>query len=173
MTLPESFFPHYKNECLLRTDAYNSSDSQLRKLAQMNRGGVAMFLRENFTYTRYVFLTQNVEAVVKPFKLLVATLYRPPTYPLQLFTNNLLSLLDEFTHFKAPTVILGDFNENFQGSNISKFNQTLYSCGYKQLVTDPTTESGTCLDLIFCKCFKQNVELDIQVIPVYSAIMEL
>lgn len=77
--------------------------------------------------------------------------YRPPstsitelqTLPLKL--HHLAAM-----HNCCSTIIIGDFNENLN-NNYTPISQVYCSEGFKQLISHPTTKSGSTIDLIFAK----------------------
>ena len=80
----------------------------------------------------------------------IIAVYRRP----QLISTYLLSFLANYLecipHETVPTVILGDFNNNLLSPDHSTgIIQLLEVRGFKQMVTQPTTDSGSLLDHIY------------------------
>ena len=82
-------------------------------------------------------------------EMCVIAVYRRPQLPL----SNFLSLLESYVrciqHQIMPTLILGDFNENLLNTGSSRLQQFMSSLGFLQLVSRPTTDSGSLLDHIY------------------------
>ncbi|VDI10927.1 ATP-dependent DNA helicase PIF1 [Mytilus galloprovincialis] len=147
--LPPSLLPDFILCSKSRSEAYTST-SPYSTLAAAERGGVA---------------TLSHKDIEKPTKLVLINIYRPPVYPLQLFCHNLDHLLDEVdSKENLPVAIIGDFNDNVFQLN-SKILELLTNYGYKQIVQQMTTESGSCLDLVFVKNFGKCPTCT--VIPIY------
>ena len=61
--------------------------------------------------------------------------------------EKLLTMLLKFIEESRPTVILGDFNENFSES--STICKTLKSMDFRQLIEDPTHDKGNTIDHVY------------------------
>lgn len=70
--------------------------------------------------------------------------------------NSLLSQIDK--EISCPVLIMGDFNDNYFGQS---FLKETYN-GYRQLVNKPTTESGSCLDLVLAKDFPEDPKVTVE-----------
>ena len=94
---------------------------------------------------------------------LFVVIYRPPSYTMQIFIDSLARLLQEIQSLEVPSVIVGDFNTNISQICGSTLVRKFEEYGLQQLVDYPTTEGGTCLDLVFVKGFRCTTKL----IPTY------
>ncbi|CAG2247064.1 unnamed protein product [Mytilus edulis] len=167
--LPPSLLPDFILCSTSRSEAYTSSTSPYSTLAAAERGGVATLVHKDVHFSKKNYSAVNIEYVAiqieKPSKLVLINIYRPPVYPLQLFCHNLVHLLDEVENKENLAVaIMGDFNDNVFQLN-SKILQLFTKYGYKQIVQQMTTESGSCLDLTFVKNFGKCPTCT--VIPIY------
>jgi exonuclease III len=119
-------------------------------LAGTHRGGVAMFVHNKHLQRHFPILTSHLEVVaVVVNNVLLVTLYRPPSYRMQFFIERLNLLLQEIHNHSMPSVIVGDFNADVLKECENTIVQKFAEFGFKQLVRFPTTEGGTCLDLVF------------------------
>ena len=67
--------------------------------------------------------------ISEPLQMIVASVYRPPSTPIDVFMNHMLEIVAQFQH--VPTCIVGDFNEDV---SITSKNPLLFKClGYKPL----------------------------------------
>ena len=66
-----------------------------------------------------------------------------------MFIENFTKLLQEIQQLSCLSIIVGDFNTNVLHCKENKLIKSLEKYGYTQIVNVPTTEGGTCLDLIF------------------------
>ena len=123
----------------------------------LQHGGVGMYTEQNIIFDQ-INLNINIECLIYKFTLLnmvVAVVYRPPTYPISLFKNNLTQLLERMKPLSNTTVIMGDFNENILNScTISNF---MSSKGFTQYVTTATTSKGTIIDHVYVKSTEYKV----------------
>ena len=85
-----------------------------------------------------------VVEISEPIQIIVISVYRPPSTPIDIFMNLMLEIIAQFQH--APTCIVGDVNEDVS------ITSNIYCCtmfrlqGFKQMVNKPTHDSGTVID---------------------------
>ena len=48
--------------------------------------------------------------ISEPIQMIVVSVYRPPSTPVDVFMNHMLQIIAQFQH--VPTCIIGDFNED-------------------------------------------------------------
>ena len=48
--------------------------------------------------------------ISEPIQMIVVSVYRPPSTPVDVFMNNILEVITQFHHI--PAYIVGDFNED-------------------------------------------------------------
>ena len=93
----------------------------------------------------------------------MAVIYSPPCYPNSSFKHNLGKLFDWLNQISNTIIVMGDFNENIlKGSSICKF---MGQKGFKQHVTQETTEKGKLVDHVYVKTTQYDVEC--AVMPAY------
>ena len=159
-------FPEYTLYHTDRSEAFIKDLPVIFKAADMDRGGVAMLIKQTNLQRPIIFKTTHLE-VVGAFvnNVLVVTFYRSPTYHMELFMDNLIQLLTEIQNLSQLSIITGDFNINVLHCNENKLVKCLEGYGYTQIVNIPTTEGGTCLDLIFVRGLA-NMSI-INILPTY------
>ncbi|XP_044221305.1 uncharacterized protein LOC122991901 isoform X4 [Thunnus albacares] len=149
-----------------RSLCYTNSNPKLSELKNLQHGGVGLYCLDNLDYQILQVPNLNLECLVClciNLNILMAVLYRPPSYPSSLFKHNVEKLLDWLNPISKTIVLMGDFNENIlKESSICKF---LSLKGFKQHVTQETTEKGTLIDHVYVKTTRYNVEC--AVMPAY------
>ena len=125
---------------------YSSFDPKLLELQGLEHGGVGLYSVGQLECNVLQAPDLNLECLVclfPKFSLVMALIYRPPCYSKSLFLPNLGMLLDYLNAISDTIVVMGDFNEDLvKKSSISKF---MGEKGFRQHVTQETTEKGTCL----------------------------
>ena len=149
-----------------RSSSYSSSHPALIALQDQQHGGAGMYRSENVVCDILDVQRLNLECVVSRFdrwNIVMAVVYRPPSYPVSLFKKNLGHLLAYLDPLSNTVVVMGDFNDDiFKSSTISQF---VTSRGYVQLVNQSTTEKGTSIDHVYVKTTQYHVEA--KVVPTY------
>uniref|UniRef100_UPI00358E7FB6 uncharacterized protein n=1 Tax=Myxine glutinosa TaxID=7769 RepID=UPI00358E7FB6 len=142
----ENFVFHHKP----RQQSYDSPICV--DLAQQSHGGVGVYSK---TGTHCEILTppaRNLEYLAfhsGDRNIIVAVIYRPSSYNIATFKENLKVLLVELDKFPGGCVVMGDLNEDiFKSSSLAK---VMESHGYSQFVTEPTTENGTLIDHVYVR----------------------
>ena len=76
-------------------------------------GGVALIVNTNLN-PKQIRMNTILEIVVvdisEPIQMIVISVYRPPSTPIDIFMNHMLEIIAQFQH--VPTCIVGDFNED-------------------------------------------------------------
>ena len=82
--------------------------------------------------------------ISEPIQMIVISVYRPPSTPIDVFMNDMLEIIAQFQH--APTCIVGDFNEDVS------ISLNTHCCGifrlqvFIQMVNKLTHDGGTIID---------------------------
>ena len=134
----------------------NVSYTKRADMAAKDGGGVAVYYRSSLQAEarRYIQNVHDLEfAVVRveaPVRALIATVYRPPNFRLDMFLPNMQSLLDSLEIMGCqPVVVCGDFNEDLLSRGKKAIHELFQSRGYCQLVSAATTEKQTLIDHIY------------------------
>ena len=130
------------------TEVYIPGYIIIRKDRSRSGGGVALYIRENLSYTNRIELVpENLEMVCVEINLphcrsvLVSTWYRPPSAEMQLF--------DEYEKFvqrcdieHKQLILIGDINSDYAKTTLDVHTRTLQfiSSVYQleQLIKEPT-----------------------------------
>ncbi|XP_042269742.1 uncharacterized protein LOC121898666 isoform X1 [Thunnus maccoyii] len=149
-----------------RSLSYNSNIPALIELQGQQHGGVGFYSADNLEYNIIKATNVNLECFIYNYvtcNILIAVIYRPPSYPMSLFKEHLGKLVDWLDPKSNTIAIMGDFNEDIlKSSTICKF---LTDKGYIQYVTQPTTEKGTLIDHVYVKT--SHYEIESVVLPTY------
>ncbi len=142
-----------------RSLSYSSSNPTLTELQAQQHGGVGMYTSNNLAYNVVQVPNVNLECLVCNYttqNILIAVIYRPPSYPISLFKENLAKLFDFLEQLGNTVAVVGDFNDNIlKSSTICKF---ITDRGFVQHVKQTTTEKGTLIDHVYVKTTHYNVE---------------
>ncbi|XP_073694460.1 uncharacterized protein [Garra rufa] len=144
-----------------RANCYDNSTPLFANLKQQRGGGVGIFCSENVPFNVIIPEPCNLECLyfaVPHTSLNAAFLYRPNSYPLDMFRQNMLHVIDELEKHPGQKVILGDFNEDILTSSTIRALMELH--GYGQHVQHPTTEKGTLIDHVYVKD-AENISVEI------------
>ncbi|OON95214.1 MAG: hypothetical protein ATN36_08970 [Epulopiscium sp. Nele67-Bin005] len=149
-----------------RSGSYCSSHPALVELQGQRHGGVGLFCRNGLVCDVIQAPNVNLECLVcacDSFDMLLVVIYRPPSYPLSLFKENLSMLLEWLDSFDKTVAVMGDFNDDVLTS--SSICHVMMAKGFVQHVTQPTTERGTLIDHVYVKTSVYDVQS--LVLPVY------
>lgn len=157
-------------------EGYHDIISRTRGPNDDGRGGVALFLKDYFTYKLredlsvfipHVFESIFVEIILPREKnIIVGCIYRPNTLPLadvDICCHNLLEIVDLVNAERKSLFLTGDFNVDLL--NYSKQRKTtnfvdhLFGRGILPLITKPTritNHSATVIDHIHTSMVKKN-----------------
>ena len=149
-------------------EIYNLENYNHEKKFRLNRegGGVSLLLDENIQYNNREDLSTFNDTIESIFveinnvsngpNTVVGAIYRPPGTNLDLFNEELESILEKIKHEKKTCYLLGDFNINLLHCDThaasSDFINLLYSYLFLPCINRPTriTErSATLIDNIF------------------------
>ena len=84
-------------------------------------------------------------------------IYKPPKVPVRNFLQDLSQFHSKHLHTKTA-IVMGDFNVNWRGDSSAKrhVDNFFSEHGFHQLISGPTTDDDTTIDLLFANC---NVNL--------------
>uniref|UniRef100_A0A671UFX1 ATP-dependent DNA helicase n=1 Tax=Sparus aurata TaxID=8175 RepID=A0A671UFX1_SPAAU len=149
-----------------RASSYSSSDPLLTEIQGQQCGGVGLYSADNLACNILQVPNVNLECLVyhcTTYNILLAVIYRPPSYHMPLFKDNLGKLLDWLSLRPDTIAVMGDFNDNIlKSSSVATF---MTNKGFVQTVKQPTTENGTLIDHVYVKTTQHNVES--LVLPTY------
>ena len=75
----------------------------------------------------------------EPIQMIVISVYRPPSTPIDVFMNNMLDIIAQFQN--VPTCILGDLNEDVSITSNTCCCTMFRLQGFQQMISKPTHDS--------------------------------
>ncbi|XP_073671989.1 uncharacterized protein [Paramisgurnus dabryanus] len=176
--LKQSYFenditlPGYSFNNKLRSLSYDTSHDVFAKLKQKDHGGVGVYHKHKVKVDVVSLPCINIECLmcsIEQLSTTVAVVYRPPSYNMDMFRQNLTNLIDQINSLQGGKIILGDFNENL--ANKSTIHDVMKDYGFTQVVEKATTEYGTLIDHVYMK----DIDLDkinVDIMPTYFSCHE-
>ena len=165
LQLPGYGFTHNPRAC-----CYDDSNPLFAKLMQQQGGGVGLYYSNKIELNTFLPEKRNLEWLyfsVPRADLMAAVLYRPSSYTINTFRQQLLQVISELDKHTGKKIIVGDFNEDaFMSSTILKL---MDRHGYTQHVQTATTENGTLLDHVY---IKDTEDASVQVVQTYYSYHE-
>ena len=99
-------------------------------------GGVALIVNTNLN-PKQIRMNTILEIVVvqisEPIQMVVTSVYRPPSTPIDVFMNNMLDIIAQFPN--VPTCIVGDFNEDVSVTSNTPCCTMFRLQGFKQMIS--------------------------------------
>ena len=124
-------------------------------------GGVALLVNTNL-HPKQIRMNTILEIVVveisEPIQMIVISVYRPPSTPIDMCMNLMLEIIVQFQH--VPTCIVGDFNEDVSITS-SMHCCTMFRSGFKQMVNKPIHDSGTIIDHLYMSQTLNTMQTDV------------
>ncbi len=164
----DGYFFHDKS----RSAAYDTSHNVFAKLKEENHGGVGIYHKEKVKVALLDLPCINIECLmcrIEHLNATLAVLYRPPSYNMSLFRENLINLINNMNRLPGGKIIVGDFNENI--FNKSSLHDVMQHFDFTQIVEKATTENGTLIDHVYAKDVDLN-EIQIDIMPTYFSCHE-
>ena len=125
-------------------------------------GGVALIVNTNLN-PKQIRMNTILEIVVveisEPIQMIVISVYRPPSTPIDIFMNLMLEIIAQFQH--VPTCIVGDFNEDVSITSNMCCCTMFRLQGFKQMVNKPTHDSGTIIDHVYMSQTLNTMQTDV------------
>ena len=124
-----------------------------------DRGGwVALIVNRNLN-PKHIRMNIILESVVvqisEPIQMIVISVYRPPSTPIDVFVNNMIDIIAQFQN--VPTYIVG------VGVSITSDTHCctmLRLQGFKQMINKPTHDSGTLIDHVYVSHTLNTIKTD-------------
>ena len=140
---------HLGDSDTLTTDMMGISKDVLIVCCDCNNrgGGIALIVNKNLNPKQIRINTILEIVAVKicgSIQMIVVSVYRPSSTPIDVFMNHMLEIIAQFQH--VPTCIIGDFNEDVS------ITSNTHHCGmfrlqaFKQMVSKLTHDSGSIID---------------------------
>jgi len=133
------------------------------------RGGVAIYVANHIKYEQLPIQAETIEHTsvlvqVNADKILLLTIYKPPSQKKQDFLKALYDLMQQINLTSYDTIIAGDFNENLLTDTAKPIKELFEEYEYTQLVNAVTTRYGTLLDAVYVRSKR---EVSTRVLPAY------
>ncbi|XP_024120095.2 uncharacterized protein LOC112141236 [Oryzias melastigma] len=139
--------------------SYSGTNPALVGLRSQQHGGVGIYCVDGGDNEILEKPDLNLECVIYrslALDLVIAVVYRPPSYPVVLFRSHLQDLVIWLESKSSTVVVMGDFNDDILKS--SSICNLMTHRGFTQHVTSPTTERGvTVIDHVYVKTDKFSV----------------
>ena len=97
--------------------------------------------------------------ISEPIQMIVISVYRPSSTPIDVFMNNMLDIIAQFQN--VPTCILGDFNEDVSITSDTCCCTMFRLQGFQQMISKPTHDSGTILDYVYVPHTLNKIQTDV------------
>ena len=128
-----------------------------------NRGGcVALIVNKNL-HPKQIRIHTILEIVAvkisEPMQMIVVSVYRPPSTPINVFMNNMLDIVTQFQH--VPTCIVGDFNEDVSITSNTHCCTMFTLHAFKQMVSKQTHDSRTIIDHVYVSQTVNTMQTDV------------
>ena len=91
--------------------------------------------------------------------MIVISVYRPPSTPIDIFMHLMLEIIAQFQH--VPTCIVGDFNEDVSITSNTCCCIMFRLQGFMQMVNKPTHDSGTITDHVYMSQTLNTMQTDV------------
>ena len=116
-----------------------------------NKGGrVAVIVSTNLN-PKHIRMNTILEIVVveisEPMQIIVISVYRPPSTPIDVFINSMLEIIVQFQN--VPICVVGDLNEDVSITSNTHCCTMFRLEHFKQMINKPTDDSGTIIDRVY------------------------
>ena len=125
-------------------------------------GGVALVINTNLN-PKQIRMNTILEIVVvqisKPMQIIVISIYRPPSTPIDVFINGMLEVIAQFQN--VPICVVGDLNEDVSITSHMCCCTMFKLQGLKQMIKKPTYDSGTIIDHVYVSRTLNTIQPDV------------
>ena len=125
-------------------------------------GGVALIVNRNLNLKQIRMNTVLEIVAVKisePIQMIVVSVYRPPSTPIDVFMNHMLEIIAPF-HL-IPTCIIGDFNGDVSITSNTCCFAMFRSQAFKQMFSKLTHNSGRTIDHVYVSQTINTMQTDV------------
>ena len=116
-----------------------------------NRGGVVALMINTNQNLKHIRMQTILEIVVvqisAPMQIIVISVYRPPSTPIDVFINGMLEVIAQFQN--VPICVVGDLNEDVSITSNTCCHTMFKLKGLQQMIIKPTHDSGTIIDHVY------------------------
>ena len=100
-----------------------------------------------------------VVEISEPIHMIVISLYRPPSTPIDVFINNMLHIITQVQN--VPICIVGDLNEDVSITSNTHCCTTLKLQAFQQMISKPMHDSGTIIDHVYVSHTLNTIQSDV------------
>ena len=125
-------------------------------------GGVALIvnMKLNPVQIRIKTILEIVDVEIsEPIQMIVVSVYRPPSTPIDVFMNHMLETIAQFQY--KPTCIVGDFNEDLSILSNTHCCTMFRLQDFRQMVNTLTHDSGTIIDQVYVSQKVNTMQTDV------------
>ena len=99
-----------------------------------------------------------VVEISEQMQMIVISVYRPPSTPIDVFMNNMLDIIAQIQN--VPTCIVGDFNEDVSIISNTHCCTMFRLLDFKQVINKPTHDSRTIIDHVYVSHTLNTIQTD-------------
>ena len=125
-------------------------------------GGIALKINTNLN-PKHIRMNTILEIVVvqvsKPMQMIVISVYRPPSTPINVFINGMLEIIAQFQN--VPICVVGDLNEGVSITSNTCCCTMFRLQGLKQMIKKPTHDSGAIIDHVYVSHTLNTIQTDV------------
>ena len=129
----------------------------------INRGGGVALMINTSLNPKHIRMNTILEIVVvqisKPMQMIVISVYRPPSTPIDVFINRMLEIIAQFQN--VPICVVGDLNEDLSITSNTHCCTMFRLQGLKQMIKKPTHDSGTIIDHVYVSHTLNTIQTDV------------
>ena len=125
-------------------------------------GGVALMINTNLN-PKHIRMQTILEIVVvqisEQMQIIVISVYRPPSTPIDVFINGMLEVIAQFQNL--PICDVGDLNEDVSITSNTCHNTMFKLQGLQQMIKKQTHDSGTIIDHVYISHTLNTIQTDV------------
>ena len=125
-------------------------------------GGVALMINTNLNpkhIRMQTILEIDVVQISAPMQIIVISVYRPPSTPIDVFINGMLEVIAQFRNI--PICVVGDLNEDVSITSNTCCCTMFKLQGLQQMIKKPTHDSGTIIDHVYISHTLNTLQTDV------------
>ena len=100
-----------------------------------------------------------VVQISAPMQIIVISVYRPASSPIDVFLNGMLEVIAQFQNL--PTCLVSDLNEDVSITSNTHCCTMFKLQGLQQMIKKPTHDSGTIIDHVYVSHTLNTIQTDV------------
>ena len=125
-------------------------------------GGISLVINRNLN-PKHIRMETILEIVVVqinvPMQIIVISVYRPPSTPVDVFLNGMLEVIAQFQN--VPICLVSVLNEDVSITSIIHCCTMFKLQGLHQMIKKPTHDSGTIIDHVYVSHTLSIIQTDV------------